>query len=332
MAESESTSVSGTVPAPNYAERYFWHAKTWAALTRDLGKLPHASLFHGPGGLGKRAFAWRLAKSLLCDSPGSDDASACGRCHNCRRFDTGVHPDLLSVKPLGDSASIVVDQIRAVGEFVSLRPHTAARKLVLVEPAEAMNLNAANAFLKVLEEPPSSSSLLLITPQAARLPATIRSRCMLIPFRSPDTSKAIEWLRLQGVNETIARTALSLAAGAPLRALGLARSDELTVRDGWMKDVAAVRTGAQDPLTCAQRWKDYGAERCLDWFQRYVAELIRAEAKNPAQDKKRKLLSHLFCYFDVLSEAKNLSKGPLDETLLLEDMLIRWFRLFHGVV
>jgi DNA polymerase III subunit delta' len=326
MANTDSAPVSTSVPPRNYTQRYFWHEKAWVALTRDLGKLPHALLFHGPEGLGKRAFVWRLTKSLLCDAPGSD-AMACGGCRSCRLFDVGNHPDLLSVTPLGDSVSIVVDQIRAVGQFTALRPHTAPRKLVLVEPAEAMNLNAANAFLKVLEEPPSGSSLLLITPRAVRLSATIRSRCALIPFRPPISADAAEWLRSQGAKDSTAKASLRLAGGAPLRALEFANSDDLAVRDDWIEDVVAVKTGNKDPLNCASRWKGNGADRCLDWFQRYVAELIRAKAVDPETHKNRKLLSDLFCYMDVLSEARMLSQGPLDEALLLEDMLIRWSRL-----
>jgi DNA polymerase-3 subunit delta' len=331
MAESETPTASGGVPRTAPAERCFWHVKTWAMLTRDLGKLPHALLLHGPEGLGKRIFAWRLAQSVLCTRPEAD-AAACGSCHSCRLFAAGTHPDLLSVAPLGDSISIVIDQIRDVRQFVELRPHTSARKLVLLEPADAMNLSAANALLKVLEEPPATSALLLITPQAARLPATIRSRCTPVTFIPPAALNAVRWLAEHGVDEATGAAMLRLAGGAPLRALAFAGADEQAERAEWLKDVERLKTEQEDPLRCVARWRGYGVGRCLDWFQRYVADLIEAEMVNGVSRKNPRLVSDLFRHFDVLSEAKSLSKGALDETLLLEDILIGWSRLFRPVV
>ena len=153
MADDTDQVSGGNPPPESYAVRYFWHDKAWSALVRDFSVLPHALLFHGIEGLGKSALAWQLAKSLLCESP-VDDAMACGICPSCRRYTAGTHPDLKSVTPLGDSRVIGVDQIREVGQFSTLTPHTAKRKVILLDPAEAMNTSAANAFLKVLEEPP----------------------------------------------------------------------------------------------------------------------------------------------------------------------------------
>lgn len=331
MAESETPTALDGPPPTIPSERCFWHARTWAMLTRDLAILPHALLLHGPEGLGKRTFAWRLAQSLLCTHPGAD-AAACGSCHSCRLFAAGTHPDLLSVAPLGDSASIVIDQIRDVRRFVELRPHTSARKLVLLEPADAMNLNAANALLKVLEEPPPASVLLLITPQAARLPATIRSRCTPVAFIPPTAADAVAWLGEYGVDEAMGAAMLRLAGGAPLRALAFAGAGELADRAEWLKDVERLKAGQEDPLRCVTRWRGYGVGRCLDWFQRYLADLIEAEMVKEVPRENPKLVSDLFRHFDVLSEAKSLSKGALDETLLLEDILIGWSRLFRAVV
>lgn len=331
MAKTEAALVSGVPPHPGYRERYPWHAAAWNALTRDLTRLPHALLLHGPEGLGKRAFAWRLAQSLLCAAPGAE-AAACGSCSSCRRFTAGTHPDLLCVKPLEDSIAIVIDQIREMRSFVALKPHTAPRKLVILEQAEAMNLNSANALLKILEEPPASSSLLLITPQSVRLPSTIRSRCTPVPFRPPATVEAAEWLRGQGVGDNH-ELLLELAGRAPLRARALAQSTELQDHAQFLKDVEALRAGTEDPLRCAVRWKNYGAERSLEWFQRYLAGFIRIEMGHEAGirtvGKNTSRIRDLFSYFDVLSEAKSLAAGPLDQMLLLEDILIRWFRLFR---
>jgi DNA polymerase-3 subunit delta' len=331
MADELDEVGGGNPPPESYAVRYFWHDKAWSALVRDFSVLPHALLFHGIEGLGKSALAWQLAKSLLCKSPVAD-AMACGICPSCMRYTAGTHPDLKNVTPLGDSRVISVDQIREVGQFSTLTPHTAKRKIILLDPAEAMNTSAANAFLKVLEEPPPSCSLLLVTSHAARLPATIRSRCVAISAQPPRREEAAAWLQSLGVDSKTAVAGLNLAGGAPVRALELIRADELRLHDNWRRDVSALRDGSKDPLSCARQWKDYGIERCLGWFQRYVAELAVESASDLSSKRNRIFLNDLFRYSDVLSEARNLAAGPLDESLLLEDMTIRWSRLFHPVV
>lgn len=317
--------AAAAVPDPDYRERYPWHDEVWARLVRDLARLPHALLLHGPAGLGKRAFAWRLVQSLLCRTP-RQGAQACDTCASCLRLQAGTHPDLLAVNPLEDGTAITVEQIRAVRDFVALTPHTSARKLIIVEPAEAMNLNAANALLKVLEEPPPGSSLILVTPQVARLPATIRSRCAAVAFRCPEERTAAQWLQTQGIAEPTA--ALTLAAGAPLLALRLAKSSDLKDHAQLLRDVEALRAGAEDPLRCAARWKNYGIPRSLAWFQTYLAGLIRASIDGKKNDYNVK---ELFRYFDVVSEAKALATGPLDGALLLEDLLIGWARISRSV-
>src|SRR5204863_7809571 len=105
MTEAAESPASGIKPDPGYRERYPWHVDTWARLTRNLSALPHALLLHGSAGLGKRAFAWRLAQSALCAAPGAE-AQACGACVSCRRFTAGTHPDLFPVSPMDESVTI----------------------------------------------------------------------------------------------------------------------------------------------------------------------------------------------------------------------------------
>lgn len=333
MAETGEPPSSGFVPDPGYREHYPWHAKTWATLTQGIARLPHAILLQGPAGLGKGAFAWRLAHFLLCVNRGAD-ASACGTCHSCTLFAAGTHPDLLTVRPPEDSATIPVDQVREVRDFLALKPHTAAHKLVLLAPAEAMNVNAANALLKVLEEPPPGGVLVLVTAQPARLPATLRSRCSAIAFRAPAHADGRQWLDRQGVTGDL-ETALEQAGDAPLLALASIRSPNPVGHEQLRKDLEALQAGQDDPLRCATRWKNAGASYCLGWLQRHVADLIRAKMTGtdlPENSKKLSLnLKDLFKYSDAVAEAKNLLRGPLDEGLLLEDLLIQWHRISRRI-
>jgi DNA polymerase-3 subunit delta' len=217
------------------------------AISEKLGslseRLPHALLVHGPRGVGKLALGEHLAQRLLCEGP--DPARApCGRCEACRWFAAGSHPDFRRVEPEAlakrsahaeedesaaqgptragkPSTEIRIEQIRSLEGFLNLQSHRGRRRVALVHPADDMNANSANALLKNLEEPPGSAMFVLISHRPARLPATVRSRCVAVPVGIPPVEAARGWLASQGVGEP--DRWLALASGAPLRALELSQ-------------------------------------------------------------------------------------------------------------
>src|SRR5256885_6700666 len=128
VADEQNTAVSAIEP-----ERYPWHDLPWTNLTRDLARLPHALLLHGQSGTGKNSFTLRLDQLLLCRRP-TEQGQACGDCQSCRLFRAGNHPDLLRIGPLEDSNNILVDQVRGVVDFLSLKAHMAAHKVVIISP------------------------------------------------------------------------------------------------------------------------------------------------------------------------------------------------------
>jgi DNA polymerase III subunit delta' len=151
------------------------------------GRIPSAYLFLGAHHVGKRSAALALAQALNCrDEAARAAADACGACPSCRRIAAEVHPDVETVRP--DGQFIRIDQVREVSEHLLLLPFEARKRVVIVAQAERMNPQAANAFLKTLEEPPQDTLIVLCAEDARRLPETIVSRCVPVRFRLLDAA------------------------------------------------------------------------------------------------------------------------------------------------
>ncbi|MDH4248541.1 MAG: DNA polymerase III subunit delta', partial [Deltaproteobacteria bacterium] len=145
-----------------------------SALSRE--RIPSAFLFHGPRHVGKRTTALALAMALNC----AQHPGGCGECPSCRKIAEALHPDVETVVP--DGQYIKIDQVREVQEHISLIPYEARKRVIIISQAERMNLQAANAFLKTLEEPPGNTLIVLCADQPGRLLETIRSRCLPVRF------------------------------------------------------------------------------------------------------------------------------------------------------
>ena len=162
---------------------------------------------------------------LLCEDSA---AEACGTCRSCRLLASGAHPDRFAVIPAEDKRIITVEAVRILIAQMTLTTTISPRKVALVAPAEAMNVNAANALLKTLEEPLGQAVIILLSHDPSRLPATIRSRCQLVAVHAPATTQAVDWLvSSQGIDPDSAALALEASAGSPLRAAALAGSGDL---------------------------------------------------------------------------------------------------------
>ncbi|HTM63323.1 MAG TPA: DNA polymerase III subunit delta' [Gammaproteobacteria bacterium] len=320
---------------------YPWQEKQWQQLWQSVqgGRLPHALLLSGMAGTGKSAFAIHAAQALLCQNV-SNAGDVCGSCHHCRLVITQAHPNIYYVSPEKDGHAIKVDQIRELSEFVQQSSLKGAHRFVIINPAHSMNMNAANALLKTLEEPASGAVIILISDQISHLPATIRSRCQRILFQRPDQQIALKWLRSQQTTDQMQpEKLLRLAHGAPLAALSLIQDDIMPLRDDIFQSLLKLAEKRIDPLTLAAKWQKLDPVKWMDMISAWAADLVRLQfgAKTTQltnQDyegmlnscaKRMPVKCNLRLLEDVLGAQRQMQAGiNFNKQLLLESVLIRW--------
>lgn len=313
-----------------------WHREPWRRLAPGLaaGRIPHALLLSGPRGVGKGRLAERLAAALLCEAPDAAGAP-CGSCRQCHLAAAGTHPDWRRVAPAEEGKDILVDQIRDLSRYLGLKAQLGGYKVAVIEPADRMNINAANSLLKGLEEPPPDTVLLLVSSRPGALPATIRSRCQKLLLGLPPRDQAVAWLAEQGVDNP--DTALSIAQGAPLAALALARKEETGRRNALLEDFTALAEGREDPLQIAAKWLKLNIKSSLYWMYTWLIDMIRMKTVtdppgciNPdhrvelARIAKKMDVMLLFQRLDQLTRALQMIDTPVNKQLLLEDLLLPW--------
>jgi DNA polymerase-3 subunit delta' len=219
------------------------HDRVVASLRQAVaqGRLPHALLFVGPDGVGKRTFALTFAKGLLCERVDAARLDPCENCPSCRQIEAGTHPDVLQVARPEDKHELPIRSIRQLCLDLGLKPARGTRKVAIVDDADDLNDEAANAFLKTLEEPPPGSVLILIGTSAELQLETIVSRCQVVRFDPLGEADLAALLREQGVTPDPAE-ALRLAKvgeGSVSRARGLADPDLNHFRRSLIDELAA---------------------------------------------------------------------------------------------
>jgi DNA polymerase-3 subunit delta' len=349
MAANEPSGSSGSeVYLP--PELLPWQVPAAREALAARATWPHAILLDGPRGIGKRTLAGFFARALLCETPDTE-GFACGTCASCHYVAAGQHPDLQMIEPFvvdedGEVKAqdpIPVDRIRTLIDWVQLTSHRGRAKVAVIVPAESMNLAAANALLKTLEEPPPSTYLLLVSHQPGRVPVTLRSRCRRLPAPRPTAAIAEAWLAQQGVANPA--VALAQSGGAPIAALAMAGAEWQAERAVWMQALASP--AALSPVSLAARIdaapKDQRRERLgqiIDWLLAWTADLSRVAAGGmpvrnvdfaSAFDPLANTVAPvpLFRYHRTLLRQRAWVTHPLQPRLVAEALLIGYRELFR---
>jgi DNA polymerase III subunit delta' len=255
-------------------------------------KMPHAYLFTGIPGVGKKSTAQALAMALNCVSPG--DGDACGSCPSCRKIVGGNEPDFQVIRP--DGNKIGIDQIRELNRGLSFAPLSARLRVIVICRSEAMTPEAANAFLKTLEEPPPDNIFILTATEPLDLLPTVVSRCQRISFQ-PLSTAAVAGLisEKEGLSGGDADIIAGLSGGSLGRALAMAESDFLENREKWLARIAklpsfsrakalgAAFTWAEDLRTSDARsgpGKILGLAAVLDIWKSWYRDLLVSKAED----------------------------------------------------
>lgn len=293
------------------------------------GRFPHALLLHANPGTGGETLALWVTQLLLCRVRGE---RPCGECLDCRRVLEGQHPDFTLLTPIEESKQIRIDQIRELLSELTLTSHGRGYKVALITPADALNVNAANALLKTLEEPSARTLLLLLAAEPSRLPATVRSRCQRLRVAPPTRAESLAWLEAQRPGADFG-AALDILGNAPFAAREADLAALSAVRKDTLDALTQLRHGGGDPAGIAERWARGETGLHLRTVETWISERIRRamvgsdgsveSGASPHLSERVEDLNirSLFGLLDQTRELAALLETPLNRALGIENLL-----------
>ena len=305
---------------------YPWLERPAEVLAKMLNKLPGGILIYGPRGCGVFELASRFAAAVVCQHP--VDGAPCGICEECKLIFSGNHPDLRYVLseteaalhpepwngkfgeiPKGKSLSkqILIEQVRGIGEYLSVTAHRAGHRAVVIYPADSMSGDQSSALLKTLEEPPEGAVLILVADDINSILPTIRSRCQLVRCTPPTREQGIADPNLTLDKKDEAKYLEMLALGSALSSVQVLSAFQkdipvgpvVSIMQRWYWDLMAVLSGAEP---------------------RYFPEHFEAYKRQVQGTDFQKLVP----FNQTLMRANCSKDHPLSKRLVLQDLFITW--------
>ena len=322
--------------------KYFWlekHLNQWnAAISND--HKPQAVIVNGADGSGKTELLQQIVADLMCRQISSGH---CGECQNCTLYQKGYHPDVHLLMP--EKNVVKVKMIRELTEFFTSTPHCSDFKIAVINQAECMNVAAANALLKVLEEPPSRGILFLLTDSKHQLMPTIKSRCISLDvvITPAEKNELSGWLLAQTDCQTGAekvgqeqpvKEALSLSDFQPLSALNLLENNQLDDFKAQLDSLYAVFNQDLSVSVAAKQMIDSQNSNNWTYLQRYCLQILKSGMNqnqheiyinhplNQLIKKSPKVIHIIIKITDLIQQFVLNLNTQIKDQLLLESMLV----------
>ncbi|TCB46924.1 DNA polymerase III subunit delta' [Acinetobacter terrestris] len=317
------------------AQVYPWQQTVWDTLTGRFPKIGHGLLFYGKKGCGKEAFAQYFLAWVLCANRHANNAP-CGECGSCLWLKSDTHPNYVHISTDEENkkqnAKIKIEKIRDLLPFV--QQTVDGWRVIVIEPAEALNMSSANALLKTLEEPGDRVVIILLADHYLKLPATIRSRLQHFALDRISEVQAGEYLsqQLPDLDQTQKQLLLNLSNQMPLQAMQLAQAEWLNKRQEFLNDWQKLVTQKNMPMAIATKWnKALSFSDFAQMFEYLLSDLIcvklNQQVKNPDLDlsvlSEQYTLEFLFTIYSDLQQSKQFIEQNVQSNLVLDQLCIK---------
>ena len=313
---------------------YPWQQPVWETLTQRFPQIGHGLLFYGKTGCGKHAFAQHFLAWILCLNKSL--SSACGECSSCQWLKSGTHPNYVHISTDEENkkqnAKIKIEKIRDLLPFV--QQTVDGWRVILIEPAEALNIASANAMLKTLEEPGDRVLIILLADHYLKLPATIRSRLQHYALDRISPAQSEQYLQQHLAVEWHSKIPLlmNLSNMMPLQALELAELDWLNRRGEFVQDWQKLVVQKSMPMQFATKWnKELTFVNFIQMFEYLLSDIICVKlnqaVKNTDLDfsvlSEQYTLENLFSIYEDLQQAKLKVDQNVQTNLIIDQLFIQ---------
>jgi len=313
---------------------YPWQQTMWETLTTRFPNIGHGLLFYGKQGCGKHAFAKLFLAWVLCLN--KQPQGACGECSSCQWLKSDTHPNYVHIttdeENKKQNAKIKIEKIRDLLPFVQQTGE--GWRVIVIEPAEALNLASSNALLKTLEEPGERVVLILLADHYLKLPATIRSRLQHFALDRISYEQATSYLNdhLAEIASVPPELLLGLSNDMPLQAVEIATSDWFAKRQSFLEDWTKVVNQKNMPLFYSAKWqKELNFSDFMMLLEYLLGDLICVKLNQPQKNidlqydqlAQNYNLESLFSLYEELQQSKRLVEQNVQTQLIIDQLFIK---------